>query len=102
MTLGPQLTVGIIQGANQVGSPVVLVPPPLTLSAPLVSPFSLNRVNPLITPVLDVTQTAAPLVGGSQVISGTPRAGGVPPIFLIPPRQPPTPLDIESSQIEIP
>jgi hypothetical protein len=34
MTLGPQLTIGLIQGANQIGSPVVLPgpsrqPPPL-------------------------------------------------------------------------
>ena len=28
MTLGPQLTIGLIQGANQVGSPVVLPGPP--------------------------------------------------------------------------
>ncbi|HJU04583.1 MAG TPA: hypothetical protein VJ692_05475 [Nitrospiraceae bacterium] len=102
MTLGPQLTVGIIQGANQVGSPVVLVPPPPSVIPSLVSPFSLNRVNPLVTPVLDVTQTTAPLVGGSQLLSGAPRAGGVPSILLGPPRQPPTPLDIESSLIEIP
>jgi hypothetical protein len=28
MTLGPQLSIGLIQGANQVGSPVVLPAPP--------------------------------------------------------------------------
>lgn len=28
MTLGPQLSIGLIQGANQVGSPTVLPPPP--------------------------------------------------------------------------
>ena len=28
MTLGPQLSIGLIQGANQVGSPVVLPGPP--------------------------------------------------------------------------
>jgi hypothetical protein len=28
MTLGPQLSIGLIQGANQVGSPVVLPSPP--------------------------------------------------------------------------
>ena len=28
MTLGPQLSIGLIQGANQVGSPIVLPPPP--------------------------------------------------------------------------
>ncbi|MBV6470432.1 MAG: hypothetical protein NBKEAIPA_02347 [Nitrospirae bacterium] len=28
MTLGPQLSIGLIQGANQVGAPVVFPPPP--------------------------------------------------------------------------
>ncbi|WP_080884964.1 hypothetical protein [Nitrospira japonica] len=28
MTLGPQLSIGLIQGANQVGSPIVLPSPP--------------------------------------------------------------------------
>ena len=28
MTLGPQLSVGLIQGANQTGTPTLLVPPP--------------------------------------------------------------------------
>jgi hypothetical protein len=28
MTLGPRLSIGLIQGANQVGSPVVLPAPP--------------------------------------------------------------------------
>jgi hypothetical protein len=31
MTLGPQLSIGLIQGANQSGNPVVLVPPPREL-----------------------------------------------------------------------
>jgi hypothetical protein len=35
MTLGPQLSIGLIQGANQVGSPVVLPGPPRQTS-PLV------------------------------------------------------------------
>jgi hypothetical protein len=30
MTLGPQLSIGLIQGANQVGSPIVLPSPPRT------------------------------------------------------------------------
>ncbi|BFU93841.1 MAG: hypothetical protein NTNFB02_05630 [Nitrospira sp.] len=34
MTLGPQLSIGLIQGANQVGSPIVLPPPPRS-AAPL-------------------------------------------------------------------
>lgn len=28
MTLGPQLAIGLIQGANQIGSPIVLPGPP--------------------------------------------------------------------------
>jgi hypothetical protein len=28
MTLGPQLSIGLIQGANQIGTPLVLIPPP--------------------------------------------------------------------------
>lgn len=28
MTLGPQLSVGLIQGANQIGTPTLLIPPP--------------------------------------------------------------------------
>ena len=102
MTLGPQLSIGVIQGANQIGSPIVLIPPPPQLGAPLVSPFSLNRVTPLLTPVVGVTQTTAPLVGGSQLISGTPRGGGVPSILLVPPRQPSSAPDIESSLIDLP
>lgn len=31
MTLGPQLSIGLIQGAVQVGTPLVLVPPPREL-----------------------------------------------------------------------
>jgi hypothetical protein len=34
MTLGPQLSVGLIQGANQVGSPVIF-PPVSREAAPL-------------------------------------------------------------------
>jgi hypothetical protein len=32
MTLGPQLSIGLIQGANQAGSPLLLVPPPRDVS----------------------------------------------------------------------
>ena len=102
MTLGPRLSIGVIQGVNQVGSPLVLIPPPPQPSSPLVSPFSLNRLPPLVTPVVGVTQTTAPLVGGPQVVSGAPRGGGAPAIFLVPPRQPPSSLDIESSLLDIP
>ena len=34
MTLGPQLSIGVIQGANQVGTPVILIPPPRELPPP--------------------------------------------------------------------
>lgn len=32
--LGPQLSIGLIQGANQVGAPVVLPPPPRSVVPP--------------------------------------------------------------------
>jgi hypothetical protein len=101
MTLGPQLSIGIIQGSNQVGSPLVLIPPPREPGSSLVLPFSLNRVNPLVTPVSGVNLTTAPLVGGAQLISGMPTGGGVPSILLVP-GQPPSPLEIESSVLDIP
>jgi hypothetical protein len=49
MTLGPQLSVGLIQGANQVGSPVVFPPAP-RLSAPLppIQSSILDEFQPLI------------------------------------------------------
>ncbi|WP_447979655.1 hypothetical protein [Candidatus Nitrospira bockiana] len=31
MTLGPQLSIGLIQGANQIGTPILLIPPPREL-----------------------------------------------------------------------
>ena len=34
MTLGPQLSIGLIQGANQSGSPLLLVPPPRDVLPP--------------------------------------------------------------------
>jgi hypothetical protein len=34
MTLGPQLSIGLIQGANQAGSPLLLVPPPRDVLPP--------------------------------------------------------------------
>jgi hypothetical protein len=105
MTLGPQLSIGIIQGSNQIGSPLVLVPPPTQLGAPLIAPFSLTGVNPLVTPVLPTIQAAGaggPPLPSSQLVSGTPRGGGVPSVLLIPPRQPPSPVEIESSLLEVP
>ena len=100
MTLGPRLSIGVIQGVNQAGSPLVLVPPPPTLSPPLVSPFSLGGVTPLVTPVLGVTQTTAPLVGGSLPTGGMPGGGGAPSILLVPPPQPSS--EVEPSLLDIP
>lgn len=45
MTFGPQLSIGLIQGANQAGSPTVLPPPPrqtdllLPIESELLEPF---------------------------------------------------------------
>lgn len=45
MTLGPQLSIGLIQGANQVGSPVVLPGPPRqTPSLPSVQSTLLDEI----------------------------------------------------------
>lgn len=43
MTLGPQLSIGLIQGANQVGSPIVLPGPPRQTSP----------LPPIISTILD-------------------------------------------------
>ncbi len=102
MTLGPQLSIGLIQGTNQVGSPVVLIPPPREPGSSLVSPFSVNLANLPVTPVSPVNLTTAPLVGGGQLIGGTPTGGRVPSLLLVPTRQPPSPLEIESSVLDIP
>ena len=49
MTLGPQLTVGLIQGANQAGSPLVFPPVPrLTAPLPLIQSSILDDFQPLI------------------------------------------------------
>jgi hypothetical protein len=49
MTLGPQLTVGLIQGANQVGSPLVFPPAPrLTAPLPVIQSSILDDFQPLI------------------------------------------------------
>jgi hypothetical protein len=112
MTLGPQLTIGFIQGANQVGSPVVLIPPPRDVGSPLIAPFSLAQAVPLSTPIIGAAQTvttpvSAVSIGGanplaSPLISGFPLGGGVPAGLLIPPRQAPSLTEIESSLIDIP
>jgi len=104
MTLGPQLSVGIIQGANQSGSPVVLVPPPRDVTTALVTPFSLGQVNPLAVPITpaqqfgDVTQP----VGAISI----PAAGSVGLMRTIPLAQPvgrsTEPLNIESSLLNLP
>jgi len=49
MTLGPQLTVGLIQGANQSGSPLVFPPVPrLTVPLPSIQSSILDDFQPLI------------------------------------------------------
>ncbi|HKN86086.1 MAG TPA: hypothetical protein VJV04_04455 [Nitrospiraceae bacterium] len=104
MTLGPQLSVGIIQGANQSGSPVVLVPPPRDVTTALVTPFSLGQVNPLAVPITpaqqfgDVTQPVGAI--------STPAVGSVGLMRSIPLAQPigrsTEPLNIESSLLNLP
>ena len=45
MTLGPQLSIGLIQGANQVGTPVVLPPVPRDVSpAPPIQSTILDEI----------------------------------------------------------
>lgn len=105
MTLGPQLSVGIIQGANQVGSPVVLVPPPREANAILVTPFSVSQINPLavpITPVMQFPDPTLPLVGPvSAPARGS--SGLTPSIPLVQPvGRTNQPLDIESSLLTLP
>jgi hypothetical protein len=104
MTLGPQLSVGIIQGANQSGSPVVLVPPPRDVTTALVTPFSLGQINPLAVPITpaqqfgDVTQPVGAI--------SAPAAGSVGLMRSIPLAQPvgrsTEPLNIESSLLNLP
>lgn len=104
MTLGPQLSVGIIQGANQSGSPVVLVPPPRDVTTALVTPFSLRQVNPLAVPITpaqqfgDVTQPVGAI--------SAPAAGSIGLMRSIPLGQPTgrstEPLNIESSLLNLP
>ena len=49
MTLGPQLTIGLIQGANQVGSPTVFPPVPrLVAPVPPIQSTILDEFQPLI------------------------------------------------------
>lgn len=104
MTLGPQLTIGLIQGANQMGSGVVLVPPPRDVSSALVTPFSLNQVNPLGVPITPVLQFGDP----SQPLPAVP-APALNPSGLtrsIPLGQPvgrsTEPLNIESNLLNLP
>ena len=104
MTLGPQLSIGIIQGANQSGSPVVLVPPPRNVTTALVTPFSLRQVNPLAVPITpaqqfgDVTQpigaVSAPAAGSTGLMRSLPLLQQV--------GQSTEPLNIESSLLNLP
>jgi len=105
MTLGPQLSVSIIQGSNQTGTGLVLVPPPREANIFLVTPFSLSQVNPLgvpITPVLQFPDPTLPPVGSASV----PARGSLGLTQSIPLVQPvgrsTQPLDIESSLLNLP
>lgn len=104
MTLGPQLSIGIIQGANQSGSPVVLVPPPRDVSTALVTPFALNQVNPLGVPVTPVLQFGDPTQPLTPV--SAPAAGSFGLMRSIPLVQPvgrsTEPLNIESNLLDLP
>ena len=104
MTLGPQLSIGIIQGANQTGSGIVLVPPPRDVSTTLVTPFSLSQVNPLgvpITPVMQFGDPTQPLAAVSVPAPGS--SGLMRSIPLVQPVGRSTePLNIESNLLNLP
>lgn len=105
MTLGPQLSVGIIQGANQSGTGFVLVPPPRETSSVLVTPFSVSQINPLavpITPVLQFPDPTLPPVGPASVPARG-SSGLTPSVPLVQPvGRTNQPLDIESSLLTLP
>lgn len=104
MTLGPQLSIGIIQGANQSGSPVVLVPPPRDVNATSVTPFSLSQINPLgvpITPVLQFGDPTQPLAAVSVPAPGSSGLMRSIP-FVQPVGRSTEPLNIESSLLNLP
>ncbi len=102
MTLGPQLSIGLIQGTNQVGSPVVLIPPPREPGSSLVSPFSVNLANLPVTPVSRCQPDHGAFGGwrsadqrnANRWSSPFPSSGAT--------GQPPSPLEIESSVLDIP
>lgn len=106
MTLGPQLSIGLIQGANQTGTPVVLIPPPRDVGSPLVAPFSLSQVNlvsAVVTPISPVTGALPPVGSSSIPMAGVQPVGALRPISLVqPPSEYGVPRDIESSLLEIP
>lgn len=104
MTLGPQLSIGIIQGSNQSGSPVVLVSPPRDVTTALVTPFSLRQVNPLAVPITPVLQFGDPTQPPLPV--SLPPAGSLGLMRSIPLAQPvgrsSEPLNIESNLLNLP
>jgi hypothetical protein len=104
MTLGPQLSVGIIQGANQSGSPVVLVPPPRDVNTALVTPFSLSQVNPLAVPITPVMQFGDPTQPLPSVAAPALNPSGLTrSIPLVQPAGRSTePLPIESDLLNLP
>ena len=104
MTLGPQLSIGIIQGANQTGTGVVLVPAPRDVMTVLVTPFSVRQVNPLGVPITPVLQFGDPTQPTAAVSVPAPGSSGL--MQSIPLVQPvgrsTEPLDIESSLLNLP
>lgn len=106
MTLGPQLSIGLIQGTNQTGTPVVLIPPPREVGSPLVAPFSISQVNVLsaaVAPVSPVTSTLLPVGTTPVPMAGVQPVGAMRPISLVQPASEfGAPHDIESSLLEIP
>lgn len=104
MTLGPQLSIGIIQGANQIGSPVVLVPPSRDVTTALVTPFSLRQINPLAVPITPAQQFGDQTQPVAAIPILAPGSSGL--MRSIPVVQPvgrsTEPLNIESNLLNLP
>jgi hypothetical protein len=108
MTLGPQLSIGLIQGANQIGSPLVLIPPPGQPGGVMVSAFSLSALSAqggVAGPASIFSPVQSIPVVGSNPAGASVQPVILPPSVLLPrtvPTQYPSPLEIESSLLEIP
>ena len=108
MTLGPQLSIGLIQGANQIGSPLILIPPPGQPGGAMVSAFTLSAISGqggIVGPASIFSPVQSAPVVGSNAAGATVQPVIFPPSLLLPraaPMQYPSSLDIESSLLEIP